>query len=137
MSQQFTLPAGAPRERRIQVISQFLGGLDGGRGWLVEVRAWKRTRSSQQNRYLWGCVYPHIMKHLDGWEAEDVHEYFLGEHFGWETLTGLGRRRLRPLRRSSKLTTVEFNDYVAFIQRKAAELGIYIPDPNEFEQAAA
>jgi hypothetical protein len=55
----------------------------------------------------------------------------LGEHFGWETLEGFGRKRMRPIRRSSKLSTMEFQDYVAFIQQKAAELGIVIPDPNE------
>jgi hypothetical protein len=60
-----------------------------------------------------------------------LHEYFLGEHFGWETLEGFGRKRLRPLKRSSKLSTAEFAAFVDFIQRKAAELGIYIPDANE------
>ena len=65
-----------------------------------------------------------------GWRNEDVHEYFLGEHFGWETLDGLGRKRMKPLNRSSKLSKMEFVDYVAFIQQKAAEMGIVIPDPE-------
>lgn len=100
----------------------------------LKVETKQRTRSDPQNRYLWGVCYPTILQAggetLSGWDAEDLHEYFLGEHFGWETLDGFGRKRLRPLRRSSKLTRIEFADYVGFIQRKAAELGIFIPDPD-------
>jgi hypothetical protein len=92
------------------------------------------TRSLEQNAYLWGVCYETILnqgglKDL-GWRNDDVHEYFLGEHFGWETLSGLGRKRVRPLHRSSTLSTVEFMDYVAFIQEKAAGMGIVIPDPE-------
>jgi hypothetical protein len=54
----------------------------------------------------------------------------LGECFGWETVEGFGRKRLKPLKRSAKLTTLEFSDFVAFIQRKAAEFGVYVPDPE-------
>ena len=90
------------------------------------------SRSIQQNRYLWGVCYPMIIEQgrLDGWRNDDLHEYFLGEHFGWETLEGLGRKRMRPLNRSSSLTKMEFVDYVAFVQEKAAGLGIVIPDPE-------
>jgi hypothetical protein len=54
----------------------------------------------------------------------------LGECFGWETVEGFGRKRLKPLKRSAKLGTQEFSDFVAFIQRRAAELGIFVPDPE-------
>ena len=91
------------------------------------------TRSLQQNAYLWGVCYPTIIEQgqLDGWRNDDLHEYYLGEHFGWETLEGLGRKRVRPLHRSHNLTKMEFVDFVAFIQEKAAALGIVIPDPHE------
>jgi hypothetical protein len=35
---------------------------------------------------------------------------------------------MKPIRRSSRLNKMEFADYVNFIQRKAADMGIYIPD---------
>lgn len=95
------------------------------------VKAKGPRRSSEQNRYLFGVVYATVLKHLPGWDADDVHDYFLGEHFGWETLEGFGRKRLKPIRRSSRLSTVEFSEYVAFIQRTMAEKGVYIPDPGE------
>lgn len=91
-------------------------------------------RSAQQNRYLWGVVYPTILFGAglseQGWRSEDLHEYLLGEHFGWETLEGLGRKRMRPLNRSSNLSKSEFIDYVAFIQQFAAEHGVFVPDPE-------
>ena len=92
-------------------------------------------RSLEQNAYLWGVVYEIILTEAgltdQGWAAEDLHEYFLGEYHGWDEITGLGRRKLRPRGRSSTMSTMEFMDYVAFIQMWAAEKGIDIPDPNE------
>jgi len=91
------------------------------------------TRSLQQNRYLWGYVYPTIIEQaqLEGWRNDDLHEYWLGECFGWATLEGLDKKRMRPIHRSSTLTKMEFVDYVAFIQEKAAsQFGIFIEDPS-------
>lgn len=126
--QTFILQSGV---RNLTRLVSFLSALSTGQAWKITICEWKRTRSNEQNAYLWGVVYETILPHLPGWDANDLHEFFLGEHYGWTTLEGLGRKRLKPLRRSSKLTTVEFADHVAFIQRAMAEKGIYVPDPNE------
>ena len=97
--------------------------------WRVTIEEAKSLRSHNQNRFLWGVCYPAFLKYLEGWESEDIHEYMLGEHFGWEVVEGFGKKRQRPIRRSSKLSKAEFADFVAFIQRKGAELGIFIEDP--------
>lgn len=128
MNQNFTLPKG---ERSLTRIVAVLSALAKDKVWKIEISEAKRTRSTEQNAYLWGVVYPSILVHLPGWDADDLHEFCLGECYGWETLEGFGRRRLRPVRRSSKLKTTEFMDYLAFIQRKMAEKGIYVPDPGE------
>jgi hypothetical protein len=132
---EFVLPKSLPREAVIERLSRFLAQLPMERGWRVTVVEFKRNRTNQQNRYLWGVAYPAILtaggETLGGWEAEDLHEYFLGEHFGWELIRGFGKVKQKPIRRSAKLTTLEFSDHVGFIQRKCAELGIYVPDPNE------
>jgi hypothetical protein len=125
--QTITLPAGRPDSQRA---AAFIQSLPVDRAWRVVVEPFKAKRSDNQNRYLFGVVYKTLLDHLEGWEAEDVHEYFLGEWSGWETLEGLGRKRLKPVRRSSKLNKQEFSDYIAFIQKRAAELGVYIPDPE-------
>lgn len=121
------LPAGRADEGRAVA---FLAALPRDRAWRVKVEPWKRTRSHAQNAYLWGVCYRALLEHLPGWDASDVHEYMLGEWAGWEVIEGFGRKRMKPIRRSSRLSTVEFADYVGFIQRKAAELGVFIPDPN-------
>lgn len=102
----------------------------------VVVRPHKKRRSNSQNSYLWGVCYPVIMQHLEGWTAVDVHEFFLGQCYGWETLQGLGHTKIKPLRRSSKLTTLEFMDFVAFIQEFMAQRGVVIPDPDPTHEDA-
>jgi hypothetical protein len=118
-------------ERSLARLVAFISSLSKDRAWKVEVSEHKSRRSDAQNAYLWSVVYGTICKHLPGWDSNDVHEYFLGEHFGWQTLEGLGRKRVKPIRRSSKLSTTEFSEYVAFIQRTMAEKGVYIADPGE------
>jgi hypothetical protein len=114
----------------VKAVIDYIHRLDIQRAWVVKIEEKKPKRSENQNRFLWGVVYREICKHLEGWDAEDVHEYMLGEWSGWETLEGMGRKRIRPIRRSSKLNKQEFADFVSFIQRKAAEHGIFIPDPE-------
>jgi hypothetical protein len=116
--------------RNLTRVVGFLSALPTDKDFDLKVEERKRTRSAQQNRYLWGVCYATLLKRLPGWDAEDLHEYFLGEHFGWETLEGLGRKRLRPIKRSSRLNKMEFADFVNFIQRKAAEFGVFIPDAD-------
>jgi hypothetical protein len=122
--------------RAIAQIAHYLSTLPASSTWKVEIGEHKQTRSNEQNAYLWGVVYEIILQHLEGWTADDVHEFFLGEHYGWAPLEGLGRKRLKPLRRSSKLSTKEFKEHCAFIQRAMAERGVDIPDPNEARHAA-
>ena len=128
MAEVLTLPKG---ERSLARVVAFISALSKDRAWKIEISEHRRTRSNEQNAYLWGVAYPAILKHLPGWDADDVHDFCLGECFGWEALEGLGRKRVKPVKRSSKLSTTEFSDYVGFIQRTMAEKGIYVPDPGE------
>lgn len=91
-------------------------------------------RSLEQNAYLWGVCYETILAHElreQGWTAADLHEYFLGEFHGWQEITGFGRRRVKPVERSSGKSVSEFMAFIDFVQQFAAERGIYIPDPEE------
>ena len=108
--------------------------LDPAQSWQITVEAFKPKRSDQQNAFLWGVVYPSVLEGggeaLRGWTTNDLHEYFLIEAWGSEVIEGFGRKRHKPLRRSSKLTKQEFSDYLSIIEAKCAELGIHIPEPN-------
>lgn len=133
-AQAFVLPPEpSDREKIAANLHAFVMKALPGKRLKVTVEEAKKRRSDDQNRYLWGCVYPTILKsgQLEGWTAEDLHEFFLGEVFGWETVTGFGRKRMRPIRRSSGLSTTEFSDFVSRIQQRMAEVGVYVPDPNE------
>lgn len=112
-------------------INAVLSALIRDQGVRVTISKLTKRRSDPQNKYLWFC-YGEMLKALPaGWSDEDLHTYFLGEFYGWDTLEGLGKKRLKPKRRSSKLSTVEFAAYVTFLQQQAAErLGIYLPDPE-------
>lgn len=125
--QMFELPPEG-RERIADNLRAFVLKAFPGKRVKVSVEQFRKRRSNEQNRYLWGVCYK-ALRDATGQDAEDWHSYFLGEWSGWEEYELFGKRRLRPLRRSSKLSTVEFADYVAFIQQRAAEHGVFIPDP--------
>jgi hypothetical protein len=125
---------GTPPDQIANAISNMVSRLDPAQSWQITVEAFKPKRSDQQNAFLWGVVYPSILEGggeaLRGWTTADLHEYFLIEAWGSEVIEGFGRKRHKPLRRSSKLTKQEFSDYLAIIEAKCAELGIHIPEPN-------
>ena len=64
-------------------------------------------------------------------KAPDLHDFFLGEHYGWERLSGMKRQKLKPLRRSSKMGKAEFSEHIEFIARYMSELGIVLELPGE------
>jgi hypothetical protein len=124
-------PKGTSRE---VIIKAVMASLKEGESHQVTVEPFKRPRSHQQNAYLWGVVYPTILEAggeaLRGWTADDLHEYFLGEIHGWEVIEGFGRKRMKPVKRSSRMTKTEFMDYLEQISQRCANMGIVIPEPS-------
>ena len=130
MKQSFMLGGKASRERQVERIASVLRALSPDKLWRIEIESHTERRSDNQNRYLWGIVYRSILEsgQLHGWDTDDLHEYLLGEWAGWEIVEGFGKKRMRPIRRSSKLNKEEFASYIDFIQRTMAMHGIYVPD---------
>lgn len=93
----------------------------------------KRTVS--QNSLLW-ALYGDILKRggeaMGGWTKDDLHEFFLINHFGSTVRELFGRKRLKPRRRSSKLSKMEFSDFVESIVRFMAEQGVVLDLPGDF-----
>jgi hypothetical protein len=127
-------PRGTTPDQIATAISVMVRWLDPGKSWKVTLEEFKPRRSDSQNAFLWGVVYPSILEGggeaLAGWQKDDLHEFMLGEHFGWETLSLGGRTVHKPVRRSSRLNKQDFSDYLEFLSRRAAELGIVIPEPT-------
>lgn len=95
------------------------------------------TRSTLQNKALWGCAYK-ALEEQSGNDPEDLHRYFCGEFFGWEKHEVMGAWTRRPKRTTTtneqgerdvidKLRMAEFYD---FIQDRAAKVGFDVPDPD-------
>jgi hypothetical protein len=127
-------PKGTSADAMAAAVTRMVQGLAPDRVWAVEVSEWKKPRTNQQNAYLWGVVYPMVLEAggeaLAGWTRDDLHEYFLGEVWGWETLEGFGKKRLRPLKRTSRMTAAEFTEYLHGIENRLMDLGIGpLPEP--------
>lgn len=139
MTESLILPKG--REGIPRKLLVFLESLPLDKAFEVIVRPYVRKRSEQQNRYLWGVCYATILREggeaLRGWRDTDLHEHFLGEWAGVERMEIGTSVYLRPRKRSSRLNKQEFSDYIAYLHQRAGELGIFIPDPDEYFAEAA
>lgn len=127
------IPKNSKPEDVQRAVEMLLRDVTPDKAWSITVEEVKARRSDAQNAFLWGVVYPSFLEGggeaLKGFRATDLHEWFLGDMWGWETLEGFGRKRMRPVRRSSTMTKQEFSDYISFIEQKALDMGIVIPEP--------
>lgn len=95
----------------------------------VDVSAWRKSRSAQQNRYFHGVVIAILGEHL-GYFADEMRAALAHKFLGVvDDKTGLMR-----IRGTSDLTTVEFEEFLARVRQWAGEeLGVFIPLPNEYD----
>jgi hypothetical protein len=105
----------------------------------VVVQMDRADRSEDQNEALWGLAYK-ILHQETGNDPEDMHDYFLGEFFGWVEYEVIGMRKKKPRRTTTKnaegkrevLDTMSFANFFSFIQQRSAEtVGVHIPDPDK------
>jgi hypothetical protein len=102
--------------------------------WDVKIEPHKEKRTQDQNALLWS-VYTDILEkggeEMGGWTKDDLHEFFLIDHFGSETIEVFGKKRLVPLNRSKNLPKAEFAKYVDHIVRFMAMRGVVIEMPRD------
>lgn len=105
-------------------------------GLCVEVKVAKykvvQKRSLDQNAWIWGVAYPLLAETLgyDKDEIPDMHYALIARCFGTHVDERLGTEL--PNKRSSKLTTAEFSEYMEWLVRFAAkEFSCVIPLPDE------
>lgn len=105
--------------------------------YILTVTPNRKTRSNQQNAYLWGVVYPAVLFGLQdaGWEItheEQVHEYCKQAFAAREVINKDTGEVLTLPSSTARMQTAEFNVYVDKIKAFAFEyLNITIPEPNE------
>lgn len=93
-----------------------------------------KGRSTQQNRYYWGCVVQILSDEL-GYDRNEIHEIiknkFLLENKIIKTKNG-SAVELKVSGSTSNLDTIQFEDLMTKIRIWAnRDLGIYIKEPNE------
>ena len=99
--------------------------------WEVTVKRHRKKRSNPQNAYHWGVIVKMICDET-GNSAEDIHEYLLGEHVGWETYDVLGNLKKRPSRRSHDMNSEDFENFNEWCRAWAASnLAMVVPLPGE------
>lgn len=134
MTATFYIPMGERSGEAKTRVASLLHGLSVGRPWVIMVNEKKPTRTNQQNALLW-ALYDEVLEKggekLAGYDKRDLHELCLGEWGGWERIDGLGRVRLKPLRRSSRLSKIDFSSLVEFVVRYFAGHGIVVDMPGE------
>ena len=105
--------------------------------YVITITPNRKTRSNQQNAYLWGIVYPAVLFGLQdaGWEiidVEQVHEYCKQAFAAREVINKDTGEVLSLPNSTARMQTAEFNVYVDKIKAFAFEyLNITIPEPNE------
>lgn len=109
---------------------------------------WKPSRSNEQNALLFGVIYPPIARAM-GYPVDGdngIHAFMCGTHFGWvdrpvpktpRNPEGVASFPFRSTTRNehgkrSVLSKAEFSDFIATVERIAAQAGVFIP----MEQAA-
>lgn len=93
--------------------------------WNYVIKKEVRNRTTDQNRYLWGCVYKTIADKI-GEDVEYVH-WVMGQKFL------LDHTKKAPyVKSTTKLTTTEFTIYLDKVRNFVAQYGVIVPDPNEF-----
>lgn len=107
-------------------VEKVLSWLEELKDWTYEIVKFKKDRTSQQNRYLWGVVYK-TLADITGYDSDYIHQQ-LGQLF----LVDYQTYKNPYIRSTASLTKEEFIDYVDHIILRASERGVHIPTAEEY-----
>lgn len=140
MERKFIIPE-KDRQEIADRLHQFFFDALPGKKLEVIVRQYKPPRSSAQNRALFGVAYKALAEQMGlsgAREIDDLHTMMCGLFWGWNETQVLGQRKKRPKRTTTTNESGErevipkllFAEFYNFVQRKAAEFGYLVPDPD-------
>lgn len=109
--------------RNVKAFTDWLGCLKGDVQIIVKKK--RKDRTLLQNAYYWVCIT--IIANELGYLPEEIHATF-------KAMFLVDRSGKMPVVRSTtRLNTVEFSEYFERIALQAAELGIVLPDPEDYK----
>lgn len=115
--------------RQLDSINEFKKKNEGKQIWITfsEMRP---PRSLMQNNYLFGVVYKYIAEET-GDDVESIHKH-MKERYAPRMFKEESGETIELGKSTTRLNTKEMKEYIdAIISFAGAELGIYIPQPNE------
>lgn len=114
----------------------FSQALDG--QYRVEIKRVRRKRTLEQNGWLFGCIYPMLLKALNdaGWDdittVEQVHEYFKALLWKKRIVNRNTGEIVEIPYSTTEMDTVQFSTYCEKLRDYGREyLGVEIPDPDK------
>jgi hypothetical protein len=125
-------------------LHRFIDQLPKSKAWEWTWQKYTKTRTPKQRKALFAAAYKPIMEFV-GLRGEDdkleLHSFFCGEFWGWREEPMMRKRPLRTTTKNERgerdeISTTVALDFYAFIQQRAAEQGIYVPDPDPFWREA-
>lgn len=133
----FCLHTDNSREQIKRNLLAFIDRLPVDKAWQVIIEPLKKDRTLKQNRALFGVAYAELEEQT-GNEKNDLHEFFCGEFFGWVNKDIMGYTKKVPARTTTTgydgkhdvIPTDIFAQFYDFVQRRAAENGFYVSDPD-------
>jgi hypothetical protein len=102
----------------------------------VEIRKIRRTRTLNQNDWLWGCIYPMLLDALihEGWEftdVEQVHAFFKAQMTNDRVINKHTGEIIEFPASTAEMDTLTFATYCDKLREYAVEyLNLEIPDPD-------
>lgn len=125
-----------------ELLAERIKKLNGKEVYITIVKKTK-SRSSDQNRYYWGCVLKVLASEIGELEEDmdvSLRKQFLETyipqiHDGLKIKFLTDRSKKFPVPKSTtELSTVEFEEFLSKVRIWASsELNIYIPLPNEYD----
>ena len=129
------------RERALDLWRTFMLNYLPGKELQASVEEFVEERTTKQRNALFGVAYTALADQMGlsgSREKDDLHEFMLGEYFGWREKAVMGAIRRYPVRTT---TTNEHGDrdvlsvrqqmaFYAWLQKRAANYGYDVPDPD-------
>jgi len=140
VSAEFIMAADDPdnRERTVSRLIRFLADWPADKPCLITCELFKLSRSSKQNRALFGLAYK-ILRDETGHDVDELHDFFCKRFFGTVEYEFLGETRTKPARTTTTneqgkrdvLPWDRFSEFFESVRTFAAsELMVAIPDPD-------
>ena len=106
---------------------------------IISLKEEQKRRSDKQNDWYWGVAIPTIIADIQNMSGEiytkqDIHDWNLSKAIGLKTEVKemFGETIIvYKQKRTSRMSTTEFNTFKETIQKYWAENGVDIPDPKE------